>query len=110
MRRTFYTDLVKQVEYVLVKIFRNAGGIAKLREVCNELGVIPGDALLSNTVIWVEGPSEMFWLRAWLKNYFPVYKEEHGIECNLIEGLHFSILMTGGSNIAHYGFQEEKFL
>lgn len=86
--------------------FRNAGGIAKLREVCNELGVVPGDALLSNTVIWVEGPSEMFWLRAWLKNYFPIYKDEHGIECNLIEGLHFSILMTGGSNIAHYGFQE----
>ncbi|MGE6720559.1 ATP-dependent nuclease [Peribacillus frigoritolerans] len=86
--------------------FRNSEGLGKFREVCNELGVIPGDALLSNSVIWVEGPSEMFWIRAWLKIYFPIYKREKNIECNLIEGLHFSILMTGGSNIAHYGFQE----
>jgi hypothetical protein len=74
--------------------------------VCNELGVIPGDALLANCVIWVEGPSEMFWLRTWLKNYMPIYRKEKGIQCNLIEGMHFSILMTGGSNISHYGFHE----
>ncbi|MED4400056.1 AAA family ATPase [Metabacillus fastidiosus] len=86
--------------------FRNSEGLGKFREVCNELGVIPGDALLSNSVIWVEGPSEMFWIRAWLKVYLPMYKREKSIECNLIEGLHFSILMTGGSNIAHYGFEE----
>jgi|GEM_PF-3252588 len=88
--------------------FRNNEGIGKFREVCNELGVIPGDALLSNTVIWVEGPSEMFWLRAWLKVYFPIYKKQNKIEDNLIEGLHFSILMTGGSTIEHYGFAEEE--
>ena len=88
--------------------FRNNDGINKFREVCNELGVIPGDALLSNTVIWVEGPSEMFWLRAWLKSYYPLYKDSKGIENNLIEGLHYSILLTGGSNIGHYGFAEQE--
>lgn len=86
--------------------FRNSKSLGKFREVCNELGVIPGDALLSNSVIWVEGPSEMFWLRAWLKVYLPIYKRKNKIECNLIEGMHFSILMTGGSNISHYGFEE----
>ncbi|UNL85727.1 ATP-dependent nuclease [Priestia koreensis] len=86
--------------------FRNSESLGKFREVCNELGVIPGDALLSNVVIWVEGPSEMFWLRAWLKVYLQIYKREKRIDCNLIEGMHFSILMTGGSNIAHYGFEE----
>ncbi|WP_057762326.1 ATP-dependent nuclease [Cytobacillus praedii] len=86
--------------------FRNSESLGKFREVCNELGVIPGDALLSNVVIWVEGPSEMFWLRAWLKVYLQIYKKEKGIDFNLIEGMHFSILMTGGSNIAHYGFEE----
>ncbi|WP_285398460.1 AAA family ATPase [Lysinibacillus sp. fls2-241-R2A-57] len=88
--------------------FRNNEGLGKFREVCNELGVVPGDALLSNTVIWVEGPSEMFWLRAWLKIYFPIYKEQNRVENNLIEGLHFSILMTGGSTIEHYGFAEKE--
>ncbi|WP_338749487.1 ATP-binding protein [Bacillus sp. FJAT-52991] len=88
--------------------FRNNEGINKFREVCNELGVIPGDALLSNTVIWVEGPSEMFWLRAWLKAYYPIFKENNDIENNLIEGLHYSILLTGGSNIGHYGFAEQE--
>lgn len=88
--------------------FRNDDGINKFREVCNELGVIPGDALLSNTVIWVEGPSEMFWLRAWLKSYYPIYKASKGIDNNLIEGLHYSILLTGGSNIGHYGFTEQE--
>ncbi|MGG3801596.1 ATP-dependent nuclease [Metabacillus fastidiosus] len=86
--------------------FRNSESLGKFREVCNELGVIPGDALLSNVVIWVEGPSEMFWLRAWLKVYLQIYRKEKGIDCNLIEGMHFSILMTGGSNIAHYGFEQ----
>lgn len=88
--------------------FRNDEGINKFREVCNELGVIPGDALLSNIVIWVEGPSEMFWLRAWLKSYYPIFRESNGVENNLIEGLHYSILLTGGSNIGHYGFAEQE--
>lgn len=88
--------------------FRNNDGINNFREVCNELGVIPGDALLSNTVIWVEGPSEMFWLRAWLKSYYPIYQASKGIDNNLIEGLHYSILLTGGSNIEHYGFSEQE--
>lgn len=86
--------------------YRNSTDLDKLREVFNELGVVPGDALLSNTVIWVEGPSEMFWLRSWLRTYFKIYRNKYGVESNLIEGLHYSILMTGGSNIAHYGFQE----
>ncbi|MBU8754128.1 ATP-dependent nuclease [Priestia megaterium] len=86
--------------------FRSTTQLGKFREVCNELGVIPGDALLSNTVIWVEGPSEMFWIRAWMKHYFPIYKKKNGVEGNLIEGLHYNILMTGGSNISHYSFQE----
>ncbi|PFS47132.1 ATP-dependent nuclease [Bacillus cereus] len=89
--------------------FRNAPeGMKMFREVCNELGVIPGDALLCNVVIWVEGPSEVFWMRTWLKNYFEIYKKDKRIKRNLIEGLHYTILMTGGSNISHYSFEEKE--
>lgn len=80
----------------------------KLRSIANDLGVIPGDALLSNCVIWVEGPSEIFWVRAWLKNYFSVYREKNKLDFNLIEGLHYAILMTGGNLIARINFKEEN--
>ncbi|WP_339157255.1 AAA family ATPase [Paenibacillus sp. FSL W8-0186] len=79
-----------------------------LREVANELGIVPGDALLSNAVIWVEGPSEVFWVRAWLKSYFEIYKRANNIQNNIIEGLHYAILMTGGNNIAHYSYSENE--
>ena len=79
-----------------------------LREVCNELGVIPGDALLTNCVIWVEGPSEIFWVRTWIKNYIGIYKKNTGLKDTIIEGLHYSILMTGGGNIANYSFSEDE--
>lgn len=79
-----------------------------LREVCNELGVIPGDALLTNCVIWVEGPSEIFWIRTWISKYLSIYKNSNNLEDTIIEGLHYSILMTGGGNIANYSFSEDE--
>lgn len=77
--------------------------IAEVRE---ELGVVPGDALLSNSVIWVEGPSEVSWLRTWIRNYYPIYQFRKDIKANLLEGQHFSILMTGGNLIAHLTYDE----
>ncbi len=79
-----------------------------LRSVANELGVLPGDALLSNSVIWVEGPTEVKWLRTWLKHYLPIYQSKKNIKFNLLEGLHYSILMTGGGLISRYSFQEDE--
>lgn len=76
-----------------------------LREVYNDLGVIPANILLSNCIIWVEGPSEIFWIRAWLREYLNFLKE-NGTNLVLVEGLHYSILMTGGSNISHLSFEE----
>jgi predicted ATPase len=88
------------------KFYKNNDSAKVLREVCNELGIVPGDALLSNCVIWVEGPSEIFWVRAWMRAYYPIYKRIKKLNFNLIEGLHYSILMTGGNLIAHYSYEE----
>nr|WP_154960288.1 ATP-binding protein [Paenibacillus xylanexedens] len=84
----------------------NPDGIKIAREVCNELGVVPGDALLTNCVIWVEGPSEVFWLRTWLKNYLEKLRTDKAISYSILEGLHYSILMTGGNSISHISFVE----
>ncbi|MCD6010727.1 MAG: hypothetical protein K0Q79_589 [Flavipsychrobacter sp.] len=89
------------------KFYRNNTDAKILRTVANDLGVIPGDALLSNCVIWVEGPSEIMWLRAWMKAYLPIYIEKANYQFNLLEGLHYSILMTGGGLIANISFDEQ---
>ncbi|MNW40209.1 hypothetical protein D3C74_173170 [compost metagenome] len=85
----------------------DSSGAKIAREVCNELGVLPGDVLLSNSVIWVEGPSEIFWLRAWIKAYCEYLIKEKKLDSYLLEGLHYSLLMTGGSTISHYSFEED---
>lgn len=87
----------------------DSSGAKIAREVCNELGVLPGDVLLSNSVIWVEGPSEVFWLRAWIKAYCEYMIDEKRLDTYLLEGLHYSLLMTGGSTISHYSFEEDVF-
>jgi predicted ATPase len=85
----------------------DSSGARIAREVFNELGVLPGDVLLSNCVIWVEGPSEVFWLRTWLKTYCEYLINQGKLSSYLLEGLHYSLLMTGGSTISHYSFEEE---
>ncbi|PJN56365.1 hypothetical protein PAEVO_30880 [Paenibacillus sp. GM2FR] len=87
----------------------DSSGAKIAREVCNELGVLPGDVLLSNSIIWVEGPSEVFWLRAWIKAYCEYMIAEGKLDTYLLEGLHYSLLMTGGSTISHYSFGEDVY-
>jgi hypothetical protein len=81
----------------------------KSLEICNELGVLPSDVLLNNSVIWVEGPSEVFWIRTWLKTYCEYLIQQGKLNFYLLEGLHYSLLMTGGSSISHYFFGEDVF-
>lgn len=97
----------KDLQCLANKFYRNNNDAKILRSVCNELGIIPGDALLSNCVVWVEGPSEVLWLRAWMKVFISEYRKIKKISSSILEGLHYSILMTGGSLIANISFDEK---
>ena len=90
------------------KFYKGSDSSNSLRTVGNDMGIIPGDALLSNCVIWVEGPSEILWLRAWMKTYLPIHLKEKKKDTNILEGLHYSILMTGGSLISNIYFEEDN--
>ena len=69
-----------------------------LRDVLyNQLGYKPSDILLVNTVIWVEGPSDMIYLRQWLNERAP----------ELEEGKDFTIMFYGGNLITHLSFEED---
>lgn len=60
-------------------------------EVCTDLGYHASDLLQSNSVVWVEGPSDRLYLNWWIKNCDP----------DLIEGLHYSIMFYGGRLLSH---------
>ena len=60
-------------------------------EICRELGYRASDLLQSNTIIWVEGPSDRIYLNHWLQ----------AIDQNLVEGMHYSIMFYGGRLLSH---------
>ncbi len=63
--------------------------------ILDELGIRASDLFQSNGVIWVEGPSDRYYLLRWLELW------SEGTTLNLIEGVHFSILFYGGKLLSH---------
>lgn len=92
------------------QFFRDQADLRAMREAADELGILPGDALLANVVVWVEGPTDIFWVRALLRAYLPIYLEETHRPFQLVEGLHYAIMMTGGAVISHLRFEEKDML
>ncbi len=61
---------------------------AQMARICFDLGYHPSDLLQSNSVIWVEGPSDRIYVNHWIS-------EAGG--SSLKEGVHYSIMYYGGS-------------
>jgi len=59
--------------------------------VCFDLGYQASDLVQANAVVWVEGPSDRIYVRAWLAAAAP----------DLVEGLHYSIMFYGGRLLSH---------
>lgn len=70
---------------------------AELAVISSELGFRASDLVQSNAVIWVEGPSDRVYLRAWLQIVSP----------GLIEGIHYTVMFYGGSLLRHLSPQDE---
>jgi len=69
-------------------------------EMAEALGITPSTTLFtSNVVIWVEGPSELYFWRSCLS--------EAGKKHHLIEGFDYTIMLYGGANIAHIEVADE---
>lgn len=67
-------------------IVRPAASVDALARISGDLGYRPSDLLQSNAVIWVEGPSDRFYLSKWLSVEDP----------ELVEGIHYSLMFYGG--------------
>jgi energy-coupling factor transporter ATP-binding protein EcfA2 len=59
--------------------------------ICADLGYRASDILQTNCIIWVEGPTDRIYLNHWISKK----------ACNLVEGLHYSIMFYGGRLLSH---------
>lgn len=82
----------KENEYT--KVTNVTSESSKLRDlIFEDLGNSPGDILLAKVVIWVEGPSDVIYIKYWLKT--------KGIDENS-----YSFMFYGGSLIKHVSFDD----
>ena len=67
--------------------------------VLSDLGVKASDLLQANCIIWVEGATDRIYLRKWLEL----------IEPELVEGVHFSIMIYGGKDtLKHFSADSDN--
>ncbi len=62
----------------------------------DDLGYRASDILQSNSIIWVEGPSDRIYLNHWIKSF----------DSSLKEGVHYCIMFYGGGLIKHLSASE----
>ena len=67
-------------------------------DLLEELGVRPSSAAMVGALIWVEGPSDALYLRAWIAAYHRANPSGRA----LAEGVDFGFAFTGGSNLDHF--------
>lgn len=70
----------------------------------NILGVQNTSIFLSNCTIWIEGITDRFYLKTYLKIYLEYRKSKGERAVSLLEGMHYSFLEYAGSNVTHYEF------
>jgi len=63
----------------------------ELQGILADLGYRASDLLQANCVLWVEGPADRIYIRAWLEAIRP----------DLLEGIHYSIMFYGGKLLNH---------
>jgi predicted ATPase len=72
-------------------IIRLADQSVDRHEICQTLGYRASDLLQSNSIVWVEGPSDRIYLNHWISQLAP----------ELSEGIDYSIMFYGGRLLSH---------
>ena len=75
----------------------------KLLALLRDLGVSASDVLQVRYVIWVEGPSDVIYLRGWLAAWISAYPGE----LVPVEGIDFAFAFYGGKLLAHVGISDD---
>jgi predicted ATP-dependent endonuclease of OLD family len=75
----------------------NPISLSETRHALHDLGYRPSDLLQTNSIAWVEGPSDRIYLNKWISLAEP----------SLREGIDYSIMFYGGRLLAHLTASEE---
>jgi predicted ATPase len=67
-------------------------------EICADLGYRATDLLQTNSIVWVEGPTDRLYILHWLRALDP----------DLIEGIHFSLMHYGGRLLNHLSAGDQE--
>lgn len=78
--------------------FRLASTPTERFEICRDLGYRASDILQANCVIWVEGPSDRIYLRAWIRR----------LDAKLSEGIDYTIMFYGGRLLSHLDADDDE--
>ena len=73
------------------------------QSVLQELGVRNSAVLLSNCTIWVEGITDRFYIRRFLK----IFQENNSDLKEFKEDIHYSFVEYSGGNITHWSFLDD---
>lgn len=96
-------------KWSIMRVIRNNKGLSSIYpciteknklDILDDLGVKASQLLLSNLVIWVEGPSDIYYIRSWINSS----KYKHALE----ESIHYSFAMYGGTNIKNHSIALDK--
>jgi hypothetical protein len=97
----FSNDSIAQVVHVVrdgsTAIVQSVTGHNHSLSVVTDLGIRASDLLMTNAVVWVEGPSDRVYFNQWMKLSAGDYLREHA---------HYEVLFLGGKCGAHFGFGE----
>ncbi len=97
-------NLNRDPKFILTKLSDPGMGLLQI------LGVRNTSVFLSNSTIWVEGITDMLYLRKYLSVYLENLKDgsKYHIAKLYQEGIHYAFILSGGSSIIHYDFNEES--
>jgi len=76
--------------------------LSDARRVLDDLGVTSGDLVQANGIIWVEGPSDRIYIKAWLE-----LLASHLGRPAPIERVHYAFVSYGGALLKHLSLADE---
>lgn len=104
--QTAINSLYSRSDVAIYAIFKSPSGFSRIvevftndanRAILDDLGIKASDILQSNGIVWVEGPSDRVYVKAWL---------DVVSDGQLIEGVHYQFLYYGGKLLVHYTANE----
>lgn len=94
--------VVKKDNSSTVNTLTSSNNQSKWKLLTEDLGYKASDLLISNTVIWVEGPTDVIYLKKWISKYL----EENKL--NKIEiGIDYTFMFYGGDLLSNLAYEND---